>query len=393
MTSQGLGATPAEPDSAALLQAAAGAGAVVSQRLLETFRADGLIPRPRRAGHRGRSPDWRYPHGTERQLLALLRWRQRTKDPRLLRILLWLEGFPVPAAEVRGDLIHELQAMTRVIEREIGQHARQLGLEQAGSSGRGPAIDALADTVAAKRGNTPVPRRSRVPASDRARAVSLIIRLFGLGEKIETTSQDAVLVEKVLGIAPNGRRQTIDGTGPWLTGPAEDLFNEAEIVALPSLIEALTSASDAQLSTARQIASIMFRHLPLMVRMLGAISGDENYAGLAGLSQLDQHPETAIYLIPMVIAMLRAGWAENLEAVASALRPFPDLADKAQHILGLPAATVEANLAGKPAEVRERAHRLIDAAIEGQLDPGANSWHRVGRAETPTRGQASKPLP
>jgi hypothetical protein len=74
----------------------------------------------------------------------------------------------------------------------------------------------------------------------------------------------------------------------------------------------------------------------------------------------------------MVIAMLRAGWAENLEAVASALRPFPDLADKAQRILGMPAATVEANLAGKPAEVRGRAHRLIDAAIEGQLDSGAN---------------------
>jgi hypothetical protein len=99
-----------------------------------------------------------------------------------------------------------------------------------------------------------------------------------------------VLVEKVLGIAPNGRRQTIDGTGPWLTGPAEDPFNGAEIVALPSLVEALTSASEAQLATARQIAVIMFRHLPLMVRMLGAISGDENYAGLAGLTSSTSTP-------------------------------------------------------------------------------------------------------
>jgi hypothetical protein len=199
-----------------------------------------------------------------------------------------------------------------------------------------------------------------------------MIRLFGLGEKTETTSQDAALVERVLGIAPNGRRQAIDGTGPWLAGPAEDLFRGAEIVALPSLVQALTSASEAQFATARQIAVIMFRHLPLMARMLGAVSGDENYAGLAGLSQLDQHPETVIYLIPMVIARLRAGWAENLEAVVSALRPFPDLADKAQHILDKPAATVEANLAGEPAEVRERARRLINAAIEGQLDSGAN---------------------
>jgi hypothetical protein len=226
--------------------------------------------------------------------------------------------------------------------------------------------------VAAKRGTTPVPRRSRVPASDRAHALSLMIRLFGLGEKPETTAQDAVLVEKVLGMAPNGRRQTIDGTGPWLTGPAEDLFSAAEIVALPNLVEALANANEAQLATARQIAITVFRDLPLMVRMLGAISGDENYIGLAGLSQLDQHPETVIYLIPMVIAMLRAGWAENLEAVASALRPFPDLADKAQHILGMPAATIEANLAGKPTEVRERANRIINAAIEGQFDSDAS---------------------
>jgi hypothetical protein len=79
----------------------------------------------------------------------------------------------------------------------VEDNRRTLGLEQAGSSGRGPAIDALAHTVAAKRGNTPASRRSRVPASDRARAVSLMIRLFGLGEKTETTIRDAVLVEKV----------------------------------------------------------------------------------------------------------------------------------------------------------------------------------------------------
>lgn len=111
----------------------------------------------------------------------------------------------------------------------------------------------------------------------------------------------------MLGTAPHGRRQAIDGTGPWLTGPAEDLFSTAETVALPSLVEALTSATEAQLATARQIAIAMFRDLPLMVRMLGTVTGDESYAGLAGLSQIDQHPETVIYLVPMVIAMLSYG--------------------------------------------------------------------------------------
>ncbi len=309
--------------------------------------------------------------GTERQLVALLRLRQHSKDPDLLKVLLWLDGFATPNGAVREALLRGLHAMTRVIEREIDQRARRLGLDSADGSARSRAMNELARTAAAKRGTTPVPRHSRVRASDRARAVSLVIRLFGLGEKIETTAQDAALVERVLGMAPNGRRQSIDGTGPWLTGPAEDLFSVAEITAIPNLAAVVADASEAELATARQIVITLFRHLPLMVRMTAAMFGDDNYTGLAGLSQLDQHPEAVIYLVPMVIGMLRAGWAENLEAVTSALRPFPELAAQAQRILGMPVATVEANLAGKPAEVRERAHRLIDAAIEGQFDTGA----------------------
>src|SRR5580698_9701780 len=105
MASQDPAATSAEPDSAALLRAAARTGELVSERLLETFRAQGLIPRPYRVGNCGRSPIWRYPPGTERQLIALLRWRQHSKDPDLLKALLWLDGFPIPDATVREALL------------------------------------------------------------------------------------------------------------------------------------------------------------------------------------------------------------------------------------------------------------------------------------------------
>ena len=105
-----------------------------------------------------------------------------------------------------------------------------------------------------------------------------------------------------------------------------------------------------------------------MVRMIGAMFGDDNHAGLAAMGQIDQHPEFALYIVPMVLAMLRAGWNENLDAITSALRPVPELASQAQRILDIPAKTIEANLAGKPAGVRERTQRLIDAAIEGQFD-------------------------
>lgn len=65
--------------------------------------------------------------------------------------------------------------------------------------------------------------------------------------------------------------------------------------------------------------------------------------------------------------MLRAGWNDNLNAVTSALSQFPEIAAQAQRILDMPSATVHANLAGKPAEVREQAQRLISAAIEGRF--------------------------
>lgn len=194
-----------------------------------------------------------------------------------------------------------------------------------------------------------------------------MIRTFGLGETLPVTAEDAAVVEGVLGLAP-GRRYTIADAGPWLTGPAEDLLVAGGIVGLPHLLAAVNAASDGDLMAARQTVAVLFRHLPLMIRMLGAMFGDDNYAGLAGLRQIDQNPESLTYLVPLVIAMLQAGWKENLDAVTSALSPFPALADRAQHLLDLPSATLTANLAGQPAETCERVQRIIDAAIEGEFD-------------------------
>src|SRR5438477_12568580 len=89
-------------DTAALRRAAADEGLPVSDRLLETLRRDGLVPRPTRVGYRGRSPVWVYPAVAVPQLLALLRWRGHTKDPGTLRLILWVEGYQIPTAEVRA---------------------------------------------------------------------------------------------------------------------------------------------------------------------------------------------------------------------------------------------------------------------------------------------------
>jgi hypothetical protein len=336
--------------------------------MLETFRTQGLIPRPRRVGNRGRRPEWRYPPGTDRQLIALLRWRKHTKDADLLKVLLWMDGFAISAAEIRDVLAHQLREITEAIDREISAQARKLGLDPGNATARDQAIDAIAQTMAAKRGTTSIPRRTRVSADDRAHAIALMIRLFGLGETIAGTPAEASAIERVIGIAPNGRRNAIAETGPWLTGPAEDLFDASSITGLPRLLSAIMSASDAELAAARQTVIALFRHLPLMVRMIAALSGEDNYTGLATMNEIGQRPESVFYIVPMVVAMQRAGWTESLDAVTSALCQAPGLAAQAQQMLDMPQAAIEANLVGRPPEVRARTYRLIDAAVQGQFD-------------------------
>jgi hypothetical protein len=368
MPDQNPAVAPAGLESADLLAAAARAGTKISDRMLESFRAQGLIPRPRRAGYRRRAPVWRYPPGADQQLAALLAWRERTKDPDVLQVLLWLDGFPIPAAAVRDALARQLYNVIDAIGEEITRHARDLGLDPADETARSQAIETLAGTMAAKRGTTPLVRRTRMRASDRARAVALLVRVFGLGEAIDGTAHDAASIEQVLGIAPNGRRHSVSGEGPWLSTPAEDLFGAAGIVGLPRLAEAVTTATELELTAARQTVVALFQYLPLMIRMVGVMFGDDNYTGLAGLRQFDQQPEYVIYLVPMVICMLRAGWKENLDAVTSALQPFPQLAAQAERILDMPDSQVKANLAGQPAVIRHRVERLIEAAIEGHFE-------------------------
>lgn len=361
-------AKAARPDGPALIRAAADAGFGLSDRLLETFRSQGLIPRPQRTGYRGRSPVWTYPPGTDRWLACLLGWRTHTKDPGLLKVLLWLDGFPIPVGEVRSVLSDHLAGMIQIMQQAISGQAQRLGLHTGDEAARDQAVKELARVIAARRGKTPIPRRSRVRAQDRADAVALIIRLFGLGEAVAGTGQDGEAVERVLGVAPNGRRHSIAGADPWLTGPAEDLFSTGNMVGLPGLLDAVTSASDSDVEAARQMVVALFRFLPLAARMIDAISGDDNFAGLAGMSQVDHNPEAVLWLLPAVIAMFRAGWNNNLEAITAALQPFPELAARARAILDMPMATIENNLAGQPTAVREQVQRIIHAALDGQFD-------------------------
>ncbi|MEW2046613.1 hypothetical protein [Streptomyces sp. NPDC005476] len=73
-------------------------------------------------------------------------------------------------------------------------------------------------------------------------------------------------------------------------------------------------------------------------------------------------------LVPIVVGIIRGGWQENLDTIATALEPFPALTTEIRHVLEMPSIEAESNLEGQPAAVQHQAHLLIDAALDGKLD-------------------------
>jgi hypothetical protein len=114
--------------------------------------------------------------------------------------------------------------------------------------------------------------------------------------------------------------------------------------------------------------------------MFDVTMDQNNYIGMAGVQNFDQQPEYVPWLLAAVVAMLRAGWANNIQAVATALQQFPELAEQLQRILELPRRTVDTNLSNLPTVEQERAERMISAANEGIFDldpiPGPQSGDR-----------------
>jgi hypothetical protein len=349
-----------------LLGAATDAGYRVSERMLETFRSQGLLPRPARAGNRGRRPLWLYLTGTDEQLLRLLAWREHTKDPRVLHVVLWLDGFPVATSAVREAITAVLREVAAGLDREVAAEAERLSLDP--EADRGQALDSIAARLAAKRTDQALPRRVRITAAERAEAFASLTRLTVLGDPGETTEEHALTVERALGISP-GRRQGFGDAGPWLTGPARDLFDAADFISMPSMTQAVEAATDEELEAARPTAAALFQYLPIAARAVGALSQKENHAGMQGPAAMDDDPKLAVLLVPAVLGFRRAGWQQNLDTITSALEPYPALLADLVTVLEMPQSTVQRNLSSQPAAVVQQANTLINAALDGKLAP------------------------
>ncbi len=374
-----------ELDTPALLRHAAVAGTPLSERMLETFRAQQLIPRPVRVSGVGRTPRWIYPEGTHRQLAAVLHWRTQTKDPGLIRILLWMDGFDVPTGDVQAAVVKQLQTARDTVDRVIRAAAADAGLDVRVPAEHDQAVATVAATVAARRrGPSAIPRLTRVSKKDRDAAAAIMIKTFALGIPAEGDVEgQARLVERVLGISPNGRKQRIADTGPWITGPAAPLLEAVDIISFPQLLAVAESATTAEFEAARMMTLAMFRYLPFLIRFTAAIYDDPNYIGMASAARLDADPGMVALLLPAIVSITRTGW-ETVSPLADALGNAPTIAARTEHLLDMPQRTLSKNLEHDP-QMRAQVDRVLNSALNDELGTPTPSW------TTPADGHGDPP--
>lgn len=351
-----------------LLRAATSAGfSTMTERRMEDFRHDGLMPRPIRVSNDGRRPVWIHPPGSDHQLVRLLRWREHTQDTDVLRVVLWIEGFPLALAAVRASATAVLDRLSHDLEEFLEAEASRQGLDPADD--KDTIVGAVAATMAAMRGKNALPRPIRVPAGERAAAVAHLLQIFGLGTQLDLAEAEAETIEKVLGVSP-GRRQRVEGAEPWLTGPASLLVGAADFVSLPRMTEALADATDAEWEEARSPAAAFFLLLPVFARALAAMNGKQNFAGFGGHTELDSEPLFAVLLLAFVLGARQADWYGNVQEVTDSLASWPALVGEMKQVLDMPQHEIDHNLAGHGHEMQTRTQRIIEILLDGELDPG-----------------------
>src|SRR5256714_10335023 len=167
------GSTSSRLTTAQLLAVATELDPSVTARRLEFWRNQGLLPHPERTGQDGTRPIWTYPPQAENELRALLRLREATKDPDVLRVALWLEDYEITTAQVRASMTTYLHRVRITVDREL---QRRQPADAEPEAGRWTGIDEVAQVLARKRA-APFPRTGRQRTHDRSDAMALAMGL------------------------------------------------------------------------------------------------------------------------------------------------------------------------------------------------------------------------
>jgi hypothetical protein len=289
----------------------------VTTRTLEYWRHEGLLPKAERTGQQGKRPEWTYPSETVDQLVALLRRRAKTKDPDLLRVCLWFDGYPIEVGLVRSSIATVLRGALDAMTKEIEKRREVVAT---GEDANWAVLEHVGRTLARKRGPNALPRYGRQPQAERERAVALALGLVlgdpGASARLE---EDAPRVERMIGV-DRGRRPH-SGLPAWLDGPPDEgLQGFANFGSLPALIETMRTASDEELVASRGLARIVLDGMAAFARIADAFTGMDNPAGFGAISVFRDDPMAAVWLVSFVIAAARSSeLSEGLRTVVESL--------------------------------------------------------------------------
>jgi hypothetical protein len=368
------GSTDGRLSTSQLLALAQAAEPGVTERMLELWRHQDLLPKAERTGQDGTRPVWTYPAEAVDQLQALLRLRAATKDPNLLRSALWFGGYGVSMARARQSMIAVLEKLQADIEKELARRAAAKGLDH--EEGRSQALADVARDVASRR-KTSLPRFGRQRQDARARGLEALFRL-GIGEESALDQLDddtAVAVERVMGV-DQGRRYRPRGVQPWLTGhPGEGMIAFQQFGSLPRLIEALESGDDQEFEQARPFARTILTGIAAFSQIADAFAGYRNASGFAAVVTLKEEPLISVMATAFVVSAMRLPeMATNIQTVnATLVDTILPAEARARNLAAVPEDEREARISNLPWAEQRRIRRLI-AAFEQQerhTDDGA----------------------
>jgi hypothetical protein len=319
------------------------------ERRLEQFRNQGLLPAARRIGQHGQQPVYGHPAETVKQLDALMLWRRQEKNPDRLRVLLWIDGWPIDVDKVRRSFAGVLRQM----------HVDATAALQDMAGTRRDPITAAARDLASRRGKNAVfPRRGRTPAATRAESVELLLRCFVGDTRPTINNQQAAAVLRLLGEDP--ARAAVNDISPHSTGAtAEDLLPDPAVFGLEQLASMAASVTVDELLHARRDIKVIAVWLPIFAALTGSLTdGTGTAIDVAGLA-LD-NPLVSVLLLAVVITLRRAGMTDTVAQLDDALQATPELLRQAETVEQMPSARLQRNLRSKP-EAQRAVDRLLSS--------------------------------
>lgn len=326
-----------------------------TKRTLEELRREGVMPAVTRTAQQGKSPVYLNPPGSEKQLEAVLHWRTKSRNPDWLRVLLWVDGWPIDLSRVHASLIKLMRAMQADLIEELAE----IGGRVPGAEG--DSLKAVAQNLAGRRGkNSVIPRPRNVSTADRVDVIELMLRSF-LGEDAPSAKADLEPAKQILGINPRKARQ--QGV-PEFEIDLDDgpMFGDPSQTGLDALIRGIEEASADELREAQLGANVLMVRLPMMASLVQAIGGSGSPLELFAVAR-DQ-PQMYLLGVALTLALNRSGLGDGIKAIGQSLALTPEQVLQFSKVAEMPQREVEANLAGDQRTAKRVEQIVSDAPLE-----------------------------